>query len=110
MDTVLKSFSGIFILLLLTSVSVGLIGATICANTADQYYSKATKKISVSNFSIDVIEECKKEAKERGYVLEVTSSEVNDTGKRVGQGKLLYDFKVPIIGIHKQYKIESNIW
>ncbi|MCR4673758.1 MAG: hypothetical protein K5675_02015 [Lachnospiraceae bacterium] len=110
MDTVLKAFSGVFMLLLLTAVSVGLIGACLSANAADSYYSDVSKRVSVSNFSDGVILECVNEAKEKGYELEIETSEVNGSGKRVGVGKMTYDFKIPIIGIEKEYLIESNLW
>lgn len=110
MDTVLKTFTGIFLLLLLTSVSVGLIGATLSANAAEMFYSDASKRISVSNFSSHVIEECISDAKERGYELSVDTGEVNGSRKRIGKGKMSYTFSIPILSIQKEYQIESNIW
>lgn len=110
MDTVLKAFMGIFLLLLLTAISVGLIGATIKADEADYFFSETAKKISVSHFSDEVIMECKDNAKEKGYQLTVKTFDVNGSGKKVGKGSLLYEFCVPILGIKKQYRIESNIW
>ena len=110
MDTVLKTFTGIFLLLLLTAVSVGLIGATLSVNAAEMFYSEVSKKISVSNFSNHVIEECVTDARNHGYGLSIDTSEVNKSGKKVGKGKMIYTFSVPILNIQKEYQIESNIW
>ena len=110
MDTVLKTFTGIFLLLLLTAVSVGLIGATLSANAAEMFYSDVSKRISVSNFSSHVIEECILDAKNRGYELSIDTKEVNSSKKRVGTGHMIYTFSVPILSIQKEYQIESNIW
>ena len=97
METIFKVFTGVFVLMMLTAGGIGLIGATLNANAADHFYSDASKRISVSHFSKDVIEECEKEAKEKGYVLDVKTYQVSDTKKQYGSGKLTYDFSIPVL-------------
>ncbi|MCR5397230.1 MAG: hypothetical protein K6E64_07145 [Lachnospiraceae bacterium] len=110
MDTVLKSFSGLIIIMLFASVGIGLIFATLYANGADNYYSQVSGKISASHFADSVIQECIEDAKEKGYELTVTKRQVNGTKQYVGEGNLTYQFQIPILGIQKEYNVQGMIW
>lgn len=110
MEAILKSFFGIFFILLLASVGVGLISSSIDARNADLYLANCVTQIQNSNFASSVISECKRNALEEGYVLTVnTASSANDTTKKYARLDLKYNYSIPVIGLERKHTLTADI-
>ncbi len=67
MGQVMKSYLGIFFLLVMGLVGIGIVAAGMEANAARNYHADVVTEIECSNFSPAVIHACKAQAQEAGY-------------------------------------------
>ncbi|MGN0481961.1 MAG: hypothetical protein ACI4HI_00255 [Lachnospiraceae bacterium] len=72
METVQKSFLGLFFLLLLVVLLTGILSMQVRVSNARDYHADAVAEIENSNFSPRVINACVQEAKSLGYDMKVT--------------------------------------
>ena len=83
-----------------------------CANTkvvsnAKQYQSAAVHKMDAAGFSKAVVEQCRKEAKEDGYVSLDVLKEQADENRARSLVTLKYKLYVPLLRIEKVCQIRS---
>ncbi len=112
METVFKSFAGLFFFFLLTSMGISLIASSIQASNANRALLGYVEKIENSNYSDEVIEACRKDAKEQfgegKDALEVVKARQN--GKKhisYARATLNYSFRVPVIGFTTKHSVSS---
>lgn len=113
METVFKSFAGVFFLLLLTALGVSLIASSIQANNADRALLAYVERIENSNYSEEVIDACKADATAqfgngRDDMLTVVTGTQN--GKKhisYGRATLNYSFRIPVIGFNTRHSVSS---
>lgn len=72
MSQIMKAFMGIFIVLFMTTSSMGMLGAFLQVSQAREFHAMVIDELENSNYCKAVLEECFKTAEESGYVLEVT--------------------------------------
>ena len=110
METVVKSFIGIFFTLLLVAIGVGVISSSICSRNADSFTADCISKILSSNYSSSVIDGCKQDAADENYELTVDlySPEGGNT-VRYGQATLKYTYSIGILNISQDHYIKADI-
>lgn len=91
MDTMIKSFTGLFFLLMLTALGLSLSASAAASRAADRYAATIKSRIEAAHLSPDVIRECAEEAESRGYFLEVAVSGQAADGRRYGVLELHYN-------------------
>lgn len=72
MEQIIKAFTGIFFLMLLFSLGIGILSAQLQAEEAKEYKAAVVSELENSNFSPSVINGCISQAKEQGYELAIT--------------------------------------
>lgn len=110
METVIKTFVGLFFTMLLLILGIGMIAASVNARNAASFAADCTAQIENSDFSESVIESCGEEAEDRGYKLtvEVMSQETKPENK-FGSLQLEYPFRIPLIGVGQQNVVVHSI-
>ncbi|MDD6551013.1 MAG: hypothetical protein PUF16_04465 [Lachnospiraceae bacterium] len=113
METIFKSFAGLFFFILLTGVGVSLIASSIQAANADRALLGYVEKIENSNYSDEVIKACRDDARMQfgngeSEALEIISS-VQNGKKQVtyARATLNYYFRIPVIGYSSVHSVSS---
>lgn len=110
METVVKSFVGLFFSLILLILGIGIIAASVNARNAGAFAADCTTQIENSDFSDLVIADCRAEAEKRGYTLTVEVKEQpENSGNKFGRLILAYPFQIPLIGVRQQNTVENSI-
>ncbi|MBS7006965.1 DNA methyltransferase [Anaerostipes sp.] len=83
-----------------------------CVNTkavsnAKQYQSAAVHKMHAADFSEAVVDQCKKEASEDGYVSLDVSREDSESSRSRCRVTLKYKLQIPLFGIEKVCQVRS---
>ncbi len=108
MGQVIKAYLGIFFLLLVGMVGVGVIAAGIQTNAARSYHADVVSEIECSNFSPSVIDSCIRQADAAGYGLEVEEF-VYDASKnqRMAEVVLTFDYAIPILNLVSDHQVRG---
>lgn len=110
METVVKTFVGLFFSLVLLILGIGMIAASVNARNATAFAAECASRIENSDFADSVVQECEQEAAEKGYVLEVEISGREDRPEvKFGSLSLEYPFRIPLIGVEQQNVVEAGI-
>ena len=90
MSTTIKTYVGIFILLLSVFTMAGVMSACIDANNARDFHASVVAEIENSNFAPSVINACKTQAANAGYELLIDESSIvkDEDGKPTPVPKL----------------------
>lgn len=113
METVIKSFTGIFFLVVLTCLGVSIIGSSIRSTKASEALLSYVSRIENSNYSREVIESCQSDAKEQfgengQEALEVVSvPQKGHSYPSYGRATLNYTYRIPLIGYDSKHHISS---
>lgn len=104
MESVIKTYLGIFLTFIGVFVAVGVISACIAASNAVSFHADVIKEVEDSNFAPRVIEACKTSAESAGYGLEIL--EIKDaTGRTVMAEVILdYDYNIPFLKVFTQHE------
>ena len=106
MDSVVKAFLGVFFLLTMMFLGVGLIGAAIDAGKAENFATR----ISNSNFSESVIQACKEDAAAEGYQCQVELVRPSDRQRPTyGTLTLTYPFRIPLLSFETRETVTEDI-
>lgn len=109
LDIVFKTFVAILASVVIMGSGLGVTTGFSQAVASDNYMEAVSKVIVESNFNANVIEKCKQQASENGYVLEVTVQEATKAGvKSYAQITLTYYFEIKLFNI-KQQKVQTKI-
>lgn len=108
MGQVMKTYLGIFFLLLMGLVGIGVVAAGIEVNAARNYHADVVTEIECSNFNPSVIDVCKQQAQDSGYKLEVTDM-VYDAGenKQMAEVILTFDYAIPILNLVSDHEVRG---
>ena len=109
LDIVYKAFVGVFVAIVIIGSGIGVITGFSQMVASDNYMESVTKVIVESNYNETVINSCKQEALDNGYVLEVNVQGSNRAGaKCYAEIKLTYYFEIKLFNI-KQEKVRTKI-
>ena len=108
MKTAFEAFVSIFIITICVFVCAGIIAADFQAASARDAYSTYCSQLQDSNFSEVVVNECLRDAENRGYVLDI-SVYSDDNGNRSADIVLGYDFSIGIIEVFRNQIIRGHI-
>lgn len=110
MSTTIKTYVGIFILLLSVFAMAGVMSATIDAGNARDFHASVIAEIEDSNFAPSVIQACQAQAQSAGYELLIDGNSI----VRDADGKptlmeiiLKYQYKIDIFGIVSTQQIRG---
>lgn len=108
MGQVLKTYLGLFFLLVMGLVGIGIVAAGIEVTAARNYHADVISQVECSNFNAGVISACKNQAKERGYQLEV-SELVYDTeeNQKMAEIILFFDYSIPVLNLVSDHEVRG---
>lgn len=108
MGQVMKAYLGIFFLMLMGLVGIGVVAAGIEVNAARNYHADVVSEIECSNFNSSVIASCKQQAQNAGYQLEVADL-VYDTvrNQRMAEVILSFDYAIPILNLVSNHEVRG---
>lgn len=113
METVIKSFTGVFFLVMLTCLGISIIGSSIRSTKASEALLSYVSRIENSNYSDEVIASCRKDAKEQfgedgEEALDVvTLPQEGHSHTSYCRATLNYRYRIPLIGYDVKHSISS---
>lgn len=100
MEQIFKTFTALVLIFLMTFVGIGIITASIDASNAEDFASTIASVVESSNFSEDVITDCKSKAEESNYTLLIDPLDSNGDGYYdIAEIIIEYDYSIPILNI-----------
>jgi|GEM_PF-203533 len=106
MENIIKSFFGVFLLLVAVAVGMSMVFVSVNAKNADQYLNAAVKSLTDSNFSEEVEQQLIAEAGEKGYVLQTSRRDTDQNGRTDLMKVSLYYSRFP--GISPAAKVAGD--
>lgn len=108
MSTIIKFFSSIVVILLGFFVFLSAIITVSFRIDADEYKSDIIAEIEDSNFNAAVINDCKQQAADKGYTLNVTNCTYDeDYNLQLAEVILTYKLNVPFFGIGSEKEVRG---
>lgn len=110
MSTTIKTYLGIFILLLSVFSMAGIMSACIDANNARDFHASVIAEIEDSNFAPSVIEACKEQAESAGYELLIDEDSIvtDEDGQTTMMEVILeYEYHVDFLGVISTQQIRA---
>lgn len=110
MSTIIKTYVGIFILLLSVFTLTGVMSACIDANNARDFHASVMAEIEDSNFAPSVINACKTQAESAGYELLIDENSIvkDEDGKTTLMEVILkYKYRVDFLGVISTQQIRA---
>lgn len=104
MGQIMKTFLGIFFLMLLALLGTGIVSAQMDSAHARDYKEMVVAELENSGCSRQVVEACVKQAKQDGYELSVSLYEEGNA--RSAGVCLCYEYRIPLL----QYLGRQKIW
>ena len=105
---------GMFFIMLLTCLGIGLIEASVEAREADRFVTNAVARIEAGDYSEKVIDAVRDEARQksekqgRKFDFDVTIVQ-NDNRETYGTATLIYEYRLAIIGMRQTHTITADI-
>lgn len=106
MGQVIKTYLGLFFLLLMGLVGIGVVTAGIQSAAARNYHADVINEIECSNFNDGVIAACKQQAKEAGYKLKIKTMEY-DRHVKTAEVILEYDYAIPVLNLVTDHEVRG---
>ncbi|MEG0805654.1 MAG: hypothetical protein RR364_03385 [Lachnospiraceae bacterium] len=103
MSQIIKSYLGIFLLLLLIFTQAGVLKAGADMAQARHYYENCVAVMEASNLSETVIASMVKEGREKGYQLEV--QRLWDYKNPIAKVELCYEVAIPFLKVRSEHTI-----
>jgi hypothetical protein len=110
MSTIIKTYVGIFLLLLSVFSMTGVMSATIDANNARDFHAAVMAEIEDANFAPSVITACQKQAEESGYELLIDSDSIvrDEDGKPTLMEVILrYQYRIDLLKVFSTRQIRG---
>lgn len=108
MGQVLKTYLGMFFLLLVGIVGIGVVTAGIQTAAARNYHADVISEIESSNFNEGVIEACRQQAQDAGYGLSVKTMAYDDRGHvQMAEVILEYDYAISVLDLVTDHQIRG---
>lgn len=110
MSITIKTYVGMFLLLLSVFTMAGIMSASIDANNARDYHAAVVAEIEDANFAPSVVSACKTQATENGYALLIdTNSIVTDEDGRTTMMEVIlsYEYQIPLFNVSNTQQIRG---
>ena len=108
MGTIIKFFSGLLVILIGFFMFVAAIITVSFRIDADEFKSDVIAEIEDSNFNAAVINDCKQQASDNGYTLDVTNCTYDeDNNIQLAEVILTYNLDVPFFGISNTKEVRG---
>ena len=72
MSQIMKTFLGLFLILFMTAAGTGILSVFLSVTEAQSFYYMVLDELENSNYAQPVLEECLREADQKGYELVMT--------------------------------------
>ncbi len=110
MSLVIKTYMGMFLILLSLVTMLGSISMCIDVMNAKDFHNGVLAQIQEANFAPSVIEACKVSALERGYTLDIDDS--SQLGEEKGEKGLVevrmgYELGIPLFQLTEQFEMRA---
>jgi uncharacterized alkaline shock family protein YloU len=93
------------LLLVFLWIGISYVMQNIIHTSARDYHGAVVRRVEDSNFTPNIISECKKDAKEKGYDLRIDC--YGDSEHTDAKIRLSYTYTIPVINEERQYTIEG---
>lgn len=108
MGQVLKTYLGLFFLLLMGLVGIGVVAAGMEVSAARNYHADVISEIECSNFNEGVIIACKNQAKSKGYDLAVANLVYDaERNQQMAEVVLSFEYAIPILNLVTNHEIRG---
>lgn len=108
MGQVIKTYLGLFFILLTGLVGIGVVTAGVQSAAARNYHADVIAEIECSNFNDGVIAACKTQAQEAGYDLTVRAMTYDARGKqKTAEIILTYDYAIPVLNLITEHEVRG---
>lgn len=113
METVIKGFTGVFLLIMLTCMGVSVIASSIRSTNASRALLSYVNRIENSNYSDDVIAACEQDAAQefgedgQDALRVVKYRQSGRENVSYGKATLNYTYRIPVIGYDLRHTISS---
>ena len=108
MGQVLKTYLGLFFLLLMGLVGIGVVAAGMEVSAARSYHADVISEIECSNFNAGVITACESQAKSRGYDLKVANLVYNaEENQQLAEVVLSFEYAIPVLSLVSDHEIRG---
>ena len=106
MSQIIKTYTGLFFLLLQSMTGMGIVAASTVAGAAQNYHAQVITQVECSNFNEAVMEECVRQAEEQGYGLKITPLVYDERNQvRMAEVVLEYQYAVPLLELVSEKEI-----
>lgn len=109
MESVIKSFLGVFFIILITAIGVSLMSTAVYSRKMNSFASDTEYRIENSHFADGVIESTKKDAENLGCTLSVEKDVSSGDGRAYGRMVIEYPYVIKLLGIKKTKRIERDL-
>ena len=100
MKHVITAYATLIVFLLMVFMCVTMTRASVAMTEAKEFKAQVVAEIENSNFNPYVIEGCKRQAKEAGYELQVTTYMYDERyNLQTAEVILMYPYQLPVFGI-----------
>lgn len=108
MGQVIKTYLGLFFLLLTGIVGIGVVTAGIQSANARSYHADIISEIACSNFNDNVIAGCYQQARKAGYELAVKTMTYDERGHtKMAEIILDYEYAIPVLNLVTEHQIRG---
>lgn len=108
MGQIMKTYLGIFFLLVTGMVGIGVITAGIQSANARNYHADVISEIECSNFNDAVVVSCRQQAQDAGYKLEVKKMVYNaQEHVQIAEVILHYEYAIPVLNLLTEHQVRG---
>lgn len=108
MGQVIKTYLGLFFLLLMGLVGIGVVTAGVQSASARNYHADVISEIECSNFNAGVIAACRQQAQDAGYNLSVRTMNYDAEGHVMTAEVILeYNYAIPILNLVTDHEVRG---
>ena len=108
MGQVIKTYLGIFFLMVTGVVGIGVVTAGIQSANARNYHADVISEIECSNFNDSVVSACRKQAELEGYKLKVKTMAYDAQGHTKWAEVILdYKYAIPALNLVTDHQVRG---
>lgn len=108
MGQIMKTYLGIFFLLVTGMVGIGVVTAGIQSANARNYHADIIGEIECSNFNDAVVSSCREQAKEAGYDLKIKTMAYDAQGHaKIAEVILDYEYAIPVLNLVTDHQVRG---
>lgn len=120
MEQMIKTYLGIFLIMMMTVIGIGIVSAEVEITRARDFKSDLIVEMENSDYNVNVLNACMKQAKEIGYGLEITlfgddgsivsyqeGGELPEGGVRLAEIVLSYSYSMGPFSSSRQHSLRG---